>query len=96
MPARKYSPEADVISCDGREARYVRLQGHKRSTGYGTSVNELEVYGSGFVSGIGQFAEDTSSEARWYTVQGFPVAAPSVPGIYIRVAGGKASKIIVR
>ncbi len=92
----RYSPEADVISCDGREARYVRLQGHKRSTGYGTSVNELEVYGSGFVSGIGQFAEDTSSEARWYTVQGFPVAAPSVPGIYIRVAGGKASKIIVR
>lgn len=92
----RYSPEADVISCDGREARYVRLQGHKRSTGYGTSVNELEVYGSGFVSGIGQIAEDTSAEARWYTVQGFPVAAPSTPGIYIRVTGGKASKIIVR
>lgn len=92
-----YTPEPEVIDASGRNARYVRLQGHKRSTGYGVSVDELEVYGDAYLSGVSVPDSGVSGAAeRWYTVQGIPVAAPSAAGIYIRVCGGSAEKVYVR
>ena len=36
-------------------------------------------------------------EVRWFTVTGQPVGTtPTVPGLYIRVQGQTASKVIVR
>lgn len=92
-----YSPEAEVIDADSREARYVKLQGHKRSTGYGVSVDELEVYGSAYITGIGAVYDGQGDVTeRWYTLQGLPVAKPSSPGVYIRVSAGRAAKVLVK
>lgn len=93
----RYTPDAEVVDAAGREARYVRLTGLKRSTGYGVSVDELEVYGSRIVSGIADPAADAAAdgEERWYTLQGIRVARPTVPGIYIRVRGSRAVKILI-
>ena len=33
---------------------------------------------------------------RWFSLMGEPVAEPQVGGVYIRVAGGKAEKVLVR
>lgn len=41
-------------------------------------------------------ADGSEAEAVYYTVSGVRVAAPSAPGIYVRVQGGKAVKVAVR
>lgn len=91
-----YSAEPVVLPANSRHARYVRLTGHKRATGYGTSVNELEVYGSGFISGVEDVAGDADAPERWFNLQGYSVDRPTAPGIYIRVKGNRADKVLVR
>lgn len=91
-----YSSDPDVLEADGRTGRYVRVTGHKRATGYGTSIDELEVYGSGFISGVEDVAGDDGTSERWFNLQGYSVAHPAAPGIYIRVRGARAEKVLVR
>ena len=90
-----YSPEPVRIDAAGRQARYVKLTGHRRSTGYGTSVDELEVYGRSYVTGVESVWSDDSGE-RWYTIQGMAIGRPTAAGVYIKVSGGKATKVAVR
>lgn len=93
----RHTPDAEVVDAAGREARYVRVAGLKRATGYGVSVDELEVYGSRIVSGIADASRDVSDgEVRWYTLQGLRVAQPSEAGVYIRVRGARAEKVLIR
>lgn len=91
---RTDAPENHVV--DGRMARYVKLVGHRRATPYGTSVNELEVYGNDLLTGLEGVTGEAVAGEVWYTLQGIRVAAPSRPGIYIRLAGGAASKHIFK
>lgn len=66
------------------QARYVRVIGHKRSTQYGTSIDELEVYGSKPVSGIFEVSGDKFTEAdELYDLSGRRISKP-LKGIYVR------------
>lgn len=76
-------------------ARYVKVIGHKRSTVYGTSIDEIEVYSDEPADGVNTIAGGRASE-RWYTLQGLRTLRPSTPGIYIRIRDGKSSKVVVR
>lgn len=38
---------------------------------------------------------DNDADAEWYTIQGLP-ADPAVPGLYIKVLNGKATKVLVK
>ena len=91
-----YSSDPDVLEAYGRTGRYVRVTGYKRATGYGTSIDELEVYGTGFISGVEDVTGDDDTSERWFTLQGYFVAHPAAPGIYIRVRGARAEKVLVR
>lgn len=89
------TPEPVRIDAADRQARYVKLTGHRRSTGYGTSVDELEVYGRSYVTGVESARADDAGE-RWYTIQGIAIGRPTAAGVYIKVSGGKATKEAVR
>ena len=84
-----------MIYLDGAMGRYVKIVGVERATGYGTSIRELEVYGRDIPTGIDMVETSGTGEVIWFTLQGIRVAHPSA-GIYIRVAGGKAEKVLVR
>ena len=46
-------------------------------------------------AGVEDVAVDAAdADAEWYTIQGIRVAAPAHGNIYIRVAGGKPTKVI--
>lgn len=85
----------DVIYLDGAMGRYVKIVGVERATGYGTSIRELEVFGRDIPTGIDTVETSGTGEVIWFTLQGVRVAHPSA-GIYIRVAGGKAEKVLIR
>lgn len=84
------------IAAGGIKARYIKVTGLRRSTIYGTSIDELEVYGRRPTSSTGLPLHDTGSGAAWYTLDGLRVAAPSAPGIYIRRQGSAAEKVVIR
>ena len=46
-------------------------------------------------AGIGEIAAPAQTEAVYYDLQGRRVATPSA-GLYIKVAGGKAEKVMVK
>lgn len=71
------------------EGRYVKITGHKRATGYGTSINEIEVYGSGISTGVDTLGED-DAEAEYFNLQGMRVAKPE-PGQMLIVKKGSTS-----
>lgn len=83
------------FAADHVMARYVRIVGHKRATQYGTSINEIEVYGKDIITGITSIDAETDGAESWYTLQGRRISRPHEPGIYIRVVGGKASKVLL-
>lgn len=93
-------PAVSTIETD-TPARYVKIIGHKRATGYGTSINEIEVYGrdgdvsSGSILIPSDGSDDSYNDGdeRWYNLQGIPVASPSAPGIYIRSSSGRSTKL---
>ena len=41
-------------------------------------------------------ADNADAPERWYDLTGIEVAKPTVPGVYIKVCGGKSEKVIVR
>lgn len=47
-------------------------------------------------SGIDEVGADLDAEAVYYTVEGIRVEGCPQPGLYVRVAGGKASKVVIR
>lgn len=47
-------------------------------------------------AGVGDVQAEGEGAPVWYTIQGVRVAQPSAPGIYVKVAGGRSSKVIVR
>lgn len=53
----------------------------------------FDYYGNGIVTGIGTV--ENAPDARWYDLQGMEIAAPTAPGVYIRVAGGSAAKVVL-
>lgn len=85
-------------------ARYVRLTGDKRAMpAYGISLKELEVYGTGRhnpddnSSGINGITDDSDdAPVLWYDLDGRRIAAPTLPGVYIRRQGSVAAKVLVR
>lgn len=77
-------PLADEQSFSETDARYVRMQGLTRNLGYGYSIYEFQVYGTGVASSI-QGVTDLGtlpSGTRIYTVGGTQVAHP-VRGVNI-------------
>lgn len=85
----------------GATARYVKITGLKRSTGYGTSIDELEIYGRPITTGIEETLTDSldnesGNVAEWYTLQGVRILPPSTPGLYIRKTGDTATKIMIK
>lgn len=48
-----------------------------------------------YVQGIAGVVVDATEDVRWYDLRGVGIDRPSVPGIYIRVVGGKACKVTV-
>ena len=40
--------------------------------------------------------DETSADAVWYNLQGVRVAAPEVGGVYVKVVGGNAEKVLVK
>lgn len=80
---------------NGCKARFVKVTGLRRSTIYGTSIDEFEVYGQRATSGVG-LEPATSAAEEWYTLEGLRITAPTTPGIYIRRTGSVAEKVAVR
>ena len=86
-------------------ARYVRLTGHERSTQYGTSIDELEVYGTEVVSSLDESFSDLRAAVDVYNLQGIrvraaaPATAPTsglLPGVYILRSPSTSLKVVVR
>lgn len=49
-------------------------------------------------SGVSVLYEETDQECgevKWYSISGYQVSATNVPGIYIKVSGGRATKVHV-
>lgn len=78
--------------------RIVQYTGHASSS---CTINRFELSikpGSG-TAGIVPVISDAGAAdcpVVWYNILGHPVAEPSVPGLYIKVTGDKAEKIIKR
>jgi hypothetical protein len=62
----------DDITIESTPARYVKVVGHTRATQYGTSINELEVYGTDYTTtGIdGISADKQDGPVNVYSLQG--------------------------
>lgn len=41
-------------------------------------------------------ADEAEGKTEWFTIQGIRVSEPTSPGIYVKVSGGKAEKIIIK
>lgn len=48
------------------------------------------------LSSVDSLIQDNDADAVYYTIEGVRATLPLRPGIYIRIAGGKAAKIIVK
>lgn len=59
---------------------------------------EICSFGSGpFTAGMGTIPESAfSGRDCWYDLQGRPLNTPRLPGLYIRVADGQATKVLLR
>lgn len=100
-----WNGDTDDITFVERPVRYVRLTGHKRSTQYGTSVDELEVYGTGVYTSA-SLTEATDHEyVDVYSLQGIllrtavkttELRETLPPGFYIVRAPGYAAGVAVR
>ena len=92
----------EEISFAATAAKYVRLNCMSRAlSAYGFSIYELEIYGREKLTdeeedlGVAE-VDGESGAARWFELNGTPVDGPAGPGLYLRVAGGKAEKVLVR
>lgn len=67
-------------------------------TNRGEIINARQHYFYEHRTGIESIAADTEVDAPavWYTLQGVRVNNPSQPGIYVKVTGKKAEKVLVR
>ncbi len=111
VPTHTYTISKDDLTVNGNRLEYVPEDeaiepGVLRMTapmGFFTVDGKLSapftvhftVASDGTTTGIDEVTEAAQAEAQWYTVQGVRVAAPSAAGIYVRVAGGKATKVYV-
>lgn len=75
-----------VLKVDSPKARYIRVTGLKRSTGYGTSIDELEVYGNGVMSGVENVTDGSAEIVRieYFAIDGCRLMAPAPGRICIR------------
>ena len=83
-----YNPENKPVmpARDVTVSAYAVKEGNRDS-----AVRTVSLKYSG-KAGIGSISADAAGEARYYDLQGRPVAKPAT-GLYIKVAGGKASKV---
>ena len=111
VPTHTYTISKDDLTVNGNRLEYVPEDeaiepGVLRMTapmGFFTVDGKLSapftvhftVASDGTTTGIDEVTEAAQAEAQWYTVQGVRVAAPSAAGIYVRVAGGKTTKVYV-
>ncbi|MDE6282732.1 MAG: discoidin domain-containing protein [Muribaculaceae bacterium] len=66
---------------DPTPARYIRVTGHNRATPYGTSINELEVYGNDLTSDIDlTLADDINGNVSSHIKETAPVNIYSIDG----------------
>ncbi len=91
--------EPVVHTFDAKPARYVRITGLKRSTGYGTSIDEFQLYGTpaeDSTVGIDLTGSEQGQEieTEWYNLQGIRIARPDHNGVCIRKTGSKAIIIL--
>lgn len=96
---RQTASEPDNFNVEGNDpARYVKVTGHRRATIYGTSIDELEVYGKDRIPAAAEAVPvDTDGAERWYGLDGRRLTkTPTEPGVYIRIIGAKAEKTVVR
>ena len=100
-----WNGDTDDAMFDAVAARYVRLTGHERSTQYGTSIDELEVYGTEVVSSLDESFSDPGAAVDVYNLQGIrvraaaPATAPTsglLPGVYILRSPSTSLKVVVR
>ncbi|MDE6247282.1 MAG: hypothetical protein K2M41_05515, partial [Muribaculaceae bacterium] len=85
----------DFTVPENTSARFIRLIGEKRSTQYGTSIREFEVYGNhaeGDITDVAEIIYDsTDSDTGIYNLQGIRLREnlqslrnnPLPPGIYL-------------
>ena len=74
----------------GTEGRFVKITGNRRATQYGTSIDEIEVYGEDFVTHISNLDDETPA-AKYYNLQGLPIDKP-VPGQVVIMRQGSHSQ----
>lgn len=48
------------------------------------------------MTSVADIAADDDADVMWYNLNGVRIAAPTQSGVYVRVKGGKAEKVIVR
>ena len=46
------------------------------------------------ISGVGAVEGDTEASERWFNMQGMEIGRPSQRGVYVRLKGGKATKVM--
>ncbi|MDE6467717.1 MAG: discoidin domain-containing protein, partial [Muribaculaceae bacterium] len=96
---RQTASEPDNFNVEGNDpARYVKVTGHRRATVYGTSIDELEVYGMDRIpAALETVLTDGDDKEYRFSLDGRRLMKiPTEPGVYIRIRGTKAEKILVR
>lgn len=58
-------------------------------------ITKIDVQLTNYITGVSDIAIDTDAEAVYYNIQGVQVQNPSA-GLYIRVQGNTATKVIIR
>lgn len=77
--------------------RHIRLCCDRRALpAYGVSLYEIEVYGNDLKSSVKDTGKcDADDDEIWFNLQGQKVIKPSQRGIYIRLTGNKAERIVI-
>ena len=87
---------SDEIKVNGPGELELAVSKNGQTTYLGT-FNVVETTNKDAVTGIDSIESADEVAARWFTLDGVEVAADSLaPGLYIRVAGGEAVKVIVK
>ncbi len=58
--------------------------------------NGTAAYSDDITTSIADIAADADADVMWYNLNGVRIATPTESGVYVRVKGGKAQKVIVR
>lgn len=92
--------QTETIVFNPEKARYVRLDCRKRSSGYGFSVWEMEVYGTERIEDspagcLPVLDGENEGKPEYYDLRGLPVARPSRGEPVIERRGGEVRKVIV-